>query len=163
MGEQVVVARREDETAAELKRMLADAGLSMPGGLSARSRSRVVRPQKMEDIRAAQSRCVICLALLVDEQRKGDARVLAKHLGVPSIPESDGSDNRAPRFEFFLVLAQLRDVLAAEDSPVVPKESQHRGLFLPQRAEAHGSAIAIRQDDIVQCFAKGARHPQKPV
>jgi hypothetical protein len=43
--------------------------------------------------------------------------------------------------------AQLRDVLAAEDSAVVAQEDDHRRLSGPQEIELHGALIGIGQDD----------------
>ena len=48
------------------------------------------------------------------------------------------------------MIAQLRDMLAAEDSPVVAQQHQHRGSFLPQCTEANLLAVGIRE-------LKGAR------
>jgi len=47
------------------------------------------------------------------------------------------ADNRQPRSlgpEFLFMLAQLRDVLTAEDSTIVPQEDHHRRPVRPQRA-----------------------------
>jgi hypothetical protein len=40
-------------------------------------------------------------------------------------------------------LAQLRNMLTAEDSAVMTQKDQHHGLFGPQRAEANHLAIAV--------------------
>jgi len=50
-------------------------------------------------------------------------------------------------FELLFVLAQLRDVLAAEDSPVMPKKHHHSGALLPQGPEPHLTSVRIRQND----------------
>ena len=42
--------------------------------------------------------------------------------------------------EGLLVFAQLRDVFAAEDSPVVAKENEDGGIVFPERAETDGIA-----------------------
>jgi hypothetical protein len=43
------------------------------------------------------------------------------------------------------MLAQLRDVLAAEDSTIVAKEDYHRGMLGPEGTELDWFAIHIRQ------------------
>jgi hypothetical protein len=61
------------------------------------------------------------------------------------------------------MLAQLRDVLAAENSTVVTQEHYDRGLLLPQRTEADGLAVAIRETDVGERCAEGIGHEQRPV
>jgi hypothetical protein len=43
------------------------------------------------------------------------------------------------------MLAQLRDMLAAEDSTVVAQENDHSRAIGPQRTQANGSAVGVRQ------------------
>ena len=43
------------------------------------------------------------------------------------VPKPDGGQSDTLLKEFLFVIAQLRDVLAAEDSAVVAKEHNHRG------------------------------------
>lgn len=65
-----------------------------------------------------------------DQKRKGDAGLFAKNTGVSPVAESDGGQARSAVEEGLLVCAQLRDVLAAENSAVVAKEDQDcRGPF----------------------------------
>lgn len=64
----------------------------------------------------------ICLSLFVDKQRKRDAALPAEYLGVAHIAQSNGSQGRPFFAERFFVVAQLRDVLAAENSAVVTQE-----------------------------------------
>jgi hypothetical protein len=56
------------------------------------------------------------------------------------------------------VLAQLRDMLAAEDSPVVPQENQNGRLIPPKRAELDLAPIGIRQYNAGQRLAERAGH-----
>jgi hypothetical protein len=53
-----------------------------------------------------------------------------------------------------LVFAQLRDVLAAKDSSIVPQENQHCWLLRPQRAKTNLLPIAIGQDEFRETAAK---------
>jgi hypothetical protein len=48
--------------------------------------------------------------------------------------------------EGLLVFAQLRDVLAAEDSAVVAEEDDDGGIRFPERAEADGFAVGVGED-----------------
>ena len=47
-----------------------------------------------------------------------------------------------------LMLAQLRDSLTAEDSPVVSQENNEGGVPLPQRAETNFTAASFRQQNV---------------
>jgi hypothetical protein len=85
--------------------------------------------------------------LLVDQKGESDAGVLAKLLRVGPIAEAYSGQVRAPVSERLLLCAQLRDMLAAEDSTIVAQKDQDRRLTLPKRAEAEFPASRIRQDD----------------
>ena len=87
------------------------------------------------------------LALRVDEQREGDPGLLAERAGVRGVPEADRRQAGAPRPELGLVVAQLRDVLPAEDSAVVPEEDDDGRRVGPERAQADRLAVRVRQDD----------------
>jgi hypothetical protein len=50
--------------------------------------------------------------------------------------------------------AQLRDVLAAEDSAIVAKKYDDGRRLLPKRTEANFVAVRIRQDDAGERFAE---------
>jgi len=163
VSEDIVVTGREYETAAELKRMRSDTSLSMSCGLGACPSQGVVGAEQVKDVSAPQSRLPICLALLVDEQRETNAGVLAKHLSVLSIAEANRGNSRSSFLKLFLMRAQLRYVLAAKDSAVVPEKDEHNRFFVPKRPHQHGSAIAIRQNDIGERFAKRVLHCSPPV
>ncbi len=62
--------------------------------------------------------------------------------------------------EFGLVLAQLRDMLAAEDSTVVPQENDYSGIGFPQRTETDIAALRFGQHNLRQLRAEGFRHAQ---
>ena len=71
-------------------------------------------------------------ALFVDEQGEGDPRLLAEGTGVVGTTQADGGKGCASLPYLWLVIAQLRNMEAAEDSPVVAQQDQHRGLLFPQ-------------------------------
>jgi hypothetical protein len=52
------------------------------------------------------------------------------------------------------VFAQLRDVLAAENSTVVPQENQDSGSRLPKGPEPDLAAIGVGKNDAGQRFAE---------
>jgi len=56
-----------------------------------------------------------------------------------------------------LVFAQLRDVLAAEDSAVVAKENQDGGIVFPERAEPDLLAESVGET-MAAAAAEGFRH-----
>jgi hypothetical protein len=56
------------------------------------------------------------------------------------------------------MFAQLRDVLAAENSAVVAKKNNHCRGLRPKRAKAGGTAIDVGQRDSRQFAAEGLCH-----
>jgi len=56
------------------------------------------------------------------------------------------------------VLAQLRDVFAAENSAVVPQKNEYCGPARPQRTENYFLSIAIWKSDLRQHGAKRLFH-----
>jgi len=83
------------------------------------------------------------LAVLVDEEGEVDAGFLLEEAGVVLIAHADGGEGGAFFAEGLLVFAQLRDVLAAEDSAVVAEEDEDDGVVFPERAEADGVAEGV--------------------
>ena len=61
------------------------------------------------------------------------------------VAQADGGEGGAGFLDLRLVIAQLRDMVAAEDSPIVAQEDQHRGSVFPQRTEADFLAVWIRE------------------
>ena len=60
--------------------------------------------------------------------------------------------------EGLLVIAQLRDVLAAEDSAVVAKEDEDDGILFPEGAEADLLAEGVGESDAGETLAEGVGH-----
>jgi len=56
------------------------------------------------------------------------------------------------------VFAQLRDVLAAKDSPIVPEKNQYGRLSGPQRAKTNLTPIAIGKSNLCEPAAEGIFH-----
>ncbi len=154
MGKQVDVAGCEHEAAAELEGIFSQLDLLMTARLSACSRRGVVATKKMQNVRLLQARDLVSAALVVDQQRKIDAGVFAKHAPVIQIAQTDCRDARTALLKFGLVFAQLRDVLAAEDSTIVAQEDHHRRLALPKRAQQDPASIRVGQNDRRQRFGE---------
>jgi len=152
--EAVDVARSEDETPSKLKWIPPRFVLAMTGCPSAHSRGGVVAAKQMQQVRGFQSRGSISQPLLVDQQGKLDPRFLAEKPSILAVPQSDGGQLGSLFLEFFLVLAQLRDVCTTENSAVVPQKNEHRRTARPQRPENYFPSIAIRKSEVRQCGAK---------
>jgi hypothetical protein len=79
-------------------------------------------------------------------------------LRIAGVPQPDSSEGCAAFLKFLLVLAQLRDVLTAEDSAVVTQKDHDCRATLPERPQSHGFAIDIRKRQICQFAAVGLSH-----
>ena len=60
--------------------------------------------------------------------------------------------------EGLLVFAQLRDVLAAEDSAVVAEKHKDGGMRFPERAEANLVAEGVGKSDAGETLAESIGH-----
>jgi len=98
------------------------------------------------------------LALRVHQERKRDAGVLAKEAGVVPVAKSDGGEPRPFFLEGLLMFAQLRDVLTAEHSTIVPQKHKHRRAVGPQRAELNRTVVRVGQDDACKLCAERLDH-----
>jgi hypothetical protein len=147
VSEVVHVAGAEDEAAAQLKRILSEFVLAMAGRLRSFPAPRVVAAKQMEQIGGAKLYCTIRLALFVNQQRKCNPRYFAEDARVVAIAHSDGRERSSFGAKLRLVLAQLRDMLAAKDSPVMAEKHHHHRRRGPERPEPLLAAVAIRQRD----------------
>src|SRR5690348_15573717 len=102
--------------------------LAMPSGLGAPPRRRVVRSKQVQQVTITQPRSPIGQSLLVYQQRKRDAGVFPEHPRVITVTKPDGRQVRPLRPEFRLVFAQLRNMLPAENSSIVPEKRQYTRL-----------------------------------
>jgi hypothetical protein len=123
------------KAAAQLKRIWPQFVLTMPGGAGAFAALEIVAPKKMQDIGHPQIGYAVGLAPFVDEQRKIDARLFLKNPRIAAVTQADGRQRRTSLEKFVLVCAQLRDMLAAKNSSIMPQKYHHRSLILPQRAQ----------------------------
>jgi hypothetical protein len=71
-----------------------------------------------------------------------------------AITQSDGGKRSTFLAEGLLAFAQLRDMLAAEDSSVVPQECDYGRSGGPQGAESNFAPIGIGEHDICEFAAE---------
>lgn len=130
--ESIEVAGRKDETSAKLKRIFAKPVLANADGLRTFSGCHIVWPKKMKKVGILQFDSLVSLAILVDQQREPDAGLLAEMAGITCVAQPNRCQRGTPFAEFLLVFAQLRDVLSAEDSTVMPQKNDCCWSALPQ-------------------------------
>ena len=158
MGEPVHIARPEDKAAAELKRIPAQAVLAVPRGPRAVSRRFVFGPEHVKNVGAAKARGPVSKPLLVYQKRERDAGLFPKEPRVGPIAQPYRGQIRAPLPERLLPFAQLRDMLPAEESPIVPEEDHDGRLVFPKRAKADFPALVVEQGDGRKRLAQRAGH-----
>ena len=147
MDEAIHVARTKDEAAAKLEWIFAESVLAVSGRLGALARPGVVGAEQVEEIRFAKSGGLVYLAVFVDEQGEYYLGLLAEVAGVIRAAEPDSGKVRSLLPESLFSVAQLRDMLTAEDSTPVAQKNDDRGLVRPERAEPYGLAIDVGQCD----------------
>jgi hypothetical protein len=86
----------------------------------------------VKQVRALQFCGAVCGAFYVNQERKCDAGLFAERARIVKIAHSNRREIRSACLDFALMLAQLRDVLAAEHSAVVAQEYDDSRLRLPQ-------------------------------
>src|SRR5258708_15816411 len=109
----------------------------------------------MKQVRVAEISGFESLALLVYEKRELDAGFLTKEPGVVHVGQSDCGKLCSFGAKRCFMLAQLRDVLTAEDSAPVTQKNNDRRTLLPERSKLYGMRVGIRQGDRRKFAAKG--------
>jgi hypothetical protein len=160
VGEAIDVSWRENKTSAELKGILPEFVLLMPCRLRAIAAFEVVTSGQVQQIGGTQVSDAVSLALFVDQQGKSYSRFFAENPCVVSVAKADGGQRRPLLQKGLLVFAQLRDVLAAKNSAVVPQKNDHGRLLLPQRTETDFPPVAVGQNDIRKLPAESFLHAQ---
>jgi hypothetical protein len=128
MGEAVDVSGSEEEAAAQLEGVRSELTLMMTSGASEIKTSGIVAAKDVEQVRGTQIRYAIGLALRVDQQRKRDFGFFAEAAGVVEIAEADDGEGCALIAKCLFEGAQLRDVLAAENSSIVTQKTITTGF-----------------------------------
>jgi hypothetical protein len=143
MDEEIFVPRRKHKAAAKLQRIFSQAMLLVSCGFCAFAGLQIVFAQQMKESSLAQSNSFIGLAFVIDEKRKLDAGFLTEKPGIAGVAQSDDSKMSAFLLELGFKFAQLRDVLSAKDSTVVPKEDHDGSPTFPERAKTCRLAIGV--------------------
>ena len=158
MNKEVPIPRPENKARSQLKRILPELVLPMTGSLGAGTRLAVVAAKEVEQIPRLQLSRFVRSPVGVNQQWEGNAGLFAKQARIIHVAQPDRGQRGASLFEFALVLAQLRDMLAAEDSSVMAQKDHNRRTVLPQRTESHFAPSGLRQDKVRQLCAEGFRH-----
>lgn len=161
VDEEVAVAGSENETSAQLERIFSELMLAVAGGVGAPARSGIIAAEQMEKIGGGELCGAVGFAAFVNEQRKRDAGIFTEAARIEKIAQADGSEARAFCAEGGFVLAQLRDVFAAEDSAVMAQEDQHRGSVGPESPQPDGTLVGVGQGDAGKFRAEGPLHCQQ--
>jgi hypothetical protein len=156
--EAVHISRPKDKTPAKLKRILPQFVLLMTSVMGAFAGFPVIAAQEMEQIAGLQLHGMVRPAQFINQKRKRNASLLAKLSRINGITEADRRKNRALLANRWFVLAQLRDVLAAKDSAVVPQEHQNGWLLVPQGSQPDVPSVAVRQRDQLKSAAESIFH-----
>ena len=158
MGHAVHISRPKDKTPTKLERIFPQFVLAMAPGFGTLSGKRIVLAEEMEERSFLKTQSAIGLPLLVNQKWKGDSGFFTKRASVEGIAQANGGKPRSFVFEFLLVFAQLRDMLAAEDSTIVAKKHHDRRPVRPQRSELHWLSIRIREGYAGELAAEGIVH-----
>ncbi len=133
MRKPVHIPRPKHKTPAQLKRIPPNLVLTMPTRAGPFPACEIIPPQHVQQISHSQIRDSVRFSLFIDQQWKIDPCLFLKNPRIISVPQADRRQPCTFVLELLLVLAQLRDVLSAKDSPIVPQKYHHRRLLLPQR------------------------------
>lgn len=150
VGEAIDIPRTKNEAAAKLKGIPPKFVLAMPCGASAITAPGIVAAKQVKHIGDAQAGKFVSLALFVDEQREVDSCFFLEDTGIVAVAKADGCEGSAFIDKSLLVFAQLRDVLAAEDSPIVAKKNDNRRLVIPQRSQPNFPARSVGKNHVRQ-------------
>jgi hypothetical protein len=156
--EAVDVGRRENKTPAELKGILAKFVLTMPARLRAIAALEIVASGQVQQISGTQVGDGVSLALFVDQQGNRYSGFFAENPCIVSVAKADGGKRRALVQKGLLVFAQLRDLLAAKNSAIVPQKNNDGRLVLPQRTETDFPPGDVRKNDICELPAESFLH-----
>jgi hypothetical protein len=160
--EAIDIPRAEDETAAKLKWIQPKFVLPMAGGAGAIAALEIIAAKNVQQAGVTQAGDGVRLAMFVHEQRKVDSGLFLENARIVAVAQADSREGSAFVEEDLLVFAQLRDVLTAKNSSIVPKKNDHRRLVLPQRTQANFSAQGVGEHDVgklsAQSFPHGGHH-----
>jgi hypothetical protein len=131
MDKAVDIPRCKHKAAAQLKWIFAQAVLAYAHGFGPLAGASVVSAQQMKQVGFLEADCSICFALVINKKREGDARLLTEVAGITSIAQSDGCYARALFAKLLFKFAQLRNMLAAENSAIVAEKDDYGRRITP--------------------------------
>lgn len=90
VDETVDIARAENEGTAKLERIFSQTVLARADGFGALACLHIVAAEQVQQVGFFQAKLAISHALIVNEQREGDAAFLAEQAGVINVAQADG-------------------------------------------------------------------------
>jgi hypothetical protein len=126
VGKVVHVARPKHKASTQLKRILPELVLAMASRARTLSALDVVAAKQVEQIGGPESCRAIRFALFVNEQAKADAGLFTENSRIVPVAKTNVRERGSFIAKRLLVFAQLRDMLAAKDSPVMAQKNQNR-------------------------------------
>lgn len=77
-------------------------------------------PEDVKHVPGFELRGLVGFSPAIDQQRKRDLALLSKQAGIIQVTQPNSGQRCSQRPKLVFVVAQLRDMLAAEDSSIVP-------------------------------------------
>ena len=143
--EEIDVPGAENEAAAKLKRMPPMPMLPVSRGSGPVFGEEIVATKDVKQGCGFQSGRAVGRSLLINQQGEANTGVLSETPGVTGVTQPHRRQTGAGRPKPFFAFAQLRDVLPAEDSPIVPEKDHHFRMIGPERAQPNRVSIHVRQ------------------
>ena len=162
VGEEIDVPGPENEAAAKLKRMPAVAMLPVSRASRPFLGPKIVAAEDVKQGSGFQSGRAVGLSLLINQQGEANTGVLSETPGVTGVAQPHHRQTGAGRPKPFLAFAQLRDVLVAEDSPIVAEKDHHLRMIGPERAQSNRVSIHVRQHNRCEGHRDRARLIHNP-
>ena len=140
--------------ASQLKGILARPANSTPFDQALGSRNQHLGVCEASCARLPHLQGAIGHLLRVDQHGERDLEPVAKGGRFGNRSHPDDADSGILRLKLGVPVAQLRDLLAAEGSAVMPKPHHHGRLLRPHTCQTNGAAERVFQHQIVQlCYA----------
>ena len=105
----------------------------------------IVAAKDVKEGSGLQSGGAIGGSRLINQQGEANAGVLAETPGVTGVAQPHQGDAGAGRPKPSFVFTQLRDVLVAEDSPIVAEKNHHLGMIGPEQTQPDRVSIRVRK------------------
>lgn len=145
MREEIDVPGAENEAAAKLKRMPPMPMLPVSCGLGPFSGLEIVAAKDVKQGCGFQCSRAIGRSFLINQQGEANTGIRSETPGVTGVTQPHRRQTGAGRPKPLFAFAQLRDVLPAEDSPIVAEKDHHLRMIGPERAEPNRVSIHVRK------------------